>query len=230
MTETTTPRCETCGTPSIKSRRSCPGCGMRPGRLHNNGLCAGCQHPAEEAPAAAPAAQYLGKLPRTHDHIGAVPDFSDKACGASAGRFAIGDCTRAAGHPADFHQGAHGYAWTVEAAPVNRTRETSNYTLRLPDRDSAARVAAHLTQVSDHGGGTTVSYRAAGDAEAIRVATDALTATGETRAAELTTGLGAHKRTVAVQDEAPAEETCKCAAEVLGNSWHTPGCPLAVVA
>ncbi len=46
----TTP-CPTCpdeGAPLIVTRRSCPGCGMNPGKLHNNGLCVSCQHPAPE--------------------------------------------------------------------------------------------------------------------------------------------------------------------------------------
>jgi hypothetical protein len=29
----------------IKTRRSCIGCGLRPGALHSNGLCAECQTP-----------------------------------------------------------------------------------------------------------------------------------------------------------------------------------------
>lgn len=37
--------CSACGTPNIATRRSCCCCGMRPGSLHNNGLCASCQHP-----------------------------------------------------------------------------------------------------------------------------------------------------------------------------------------
>jgi hypothetical protein len=35
----------TCEHRLITSGRSCPGCGMRPGKLHNNGLCMICQHP-----------------------------------------------------------------------------------------------------------------------------------------------------------------------------------------
>jgi hypothetical protein len=31
----------------IKSRRSCIGCGMRPGELYSNGLCDACQYPSE---------------------------------------------------------------------------------------------------------------------------------------------------------------------------------------
>lgn len=37
-----------CGHLLIVSRRSCCGCGMRPGRLHNNGLCTECQHPEHD--------------------------------------------------------------------------------------------------------------------------------------------------------------------------------------
>lgn len=40
-----TKECPTCPAPLIQSRRSCIGCGMRPGWLHSNGLCADCQHP-----------------------------------------------------------------------------------------------------------------------------------------------------------------------------------------
>lgn len=34
----------------IKTRRSCVGCGMRPGALYNNGLCDACQFPRSAAP------------------------------------------------------------------------------------------------------------------------------------------------------------------------------------
>jgi hypothetical protein len=76
-------------------------------------------------------------------------------------------------------------------------RMTSPYTLRLADPEVTEIVAAMLT-VTDRGS-TTVTFRASGDDEAIRVATEVLAVAGETRPAELTTGLGTHKRRVAVQ-------------------------------
>jgi hypothetical protein len=75
------------------------------------------------------------------------------------------------------------------------TRRSSVYTLRLADPSG---VTSHVPGIVDQGSGS-VSFRAGGDEAATRVATDALTAAGETGPAELTTGLGLHKRTVAVQ-------------------------------
>lgn len=39
-----------CGSVLIASRRSCVGCGLNPGKLHNNGLCLTCQHPITRKP------------------------------------------------------------------------------------------------------------------------------------------------------------------------------------
>jgi hypothetical protein len=85
----------------------------------------------------------------------------------------------------------------AERLRVLLRRETSPYTLRFPSQEVAERVAAHL-QIVDHGA-VAITFRAGGDEEAIQVATDALAAAGETGPAELTTGLGTHKRRVAVQ-------------------------------
>jgi hypothetical protein len=80
---------------------------------------------------------------------------------------------------------------------VTRTRST--YTLYLTSQQATDRIAEALPVVQDYGS-RCVSFRADDDKEAMRTATDALAAAGETGGATLTTGLGIHKRLVAVQD------------------------------
>lgn len=67
---------------------------------------------------------YLGRKPRTDDHVGAVPDFRRLACRAQA-RGAVGDCTRARDH-AGYHQnGASADAWVDELElPVHQLPES----------------------------------------------------------------------------------------------------------
>lgn len=83
------------------------------------------------------------------------------------------------------------------------TRATSIYTIRLTvvadrahRREILAAIAAHLPAVLDHGDNS-VSFRAAGDASAILIARAAAAAADDWWfCAELTTGLGIHRRTV----------------------------------
>lgn len=90
---------------------------------------------------------------------------------------------------------------------------SSVFTLEVQDPQAATKLAGLLPHVIDHGR-VKVSFRARGDQEATRIATEALAAAGEVRPAELTTGLGIHKRVVAVQDgrcpEHPAYEADYC--------------------
>lgn len=89
---------------------------------------------------------------------------------------------------------------------TTHTRQSSLYTLRVNTASQAAALAAVLPVIQDHGP-THVGFRAADDTDATEQATAALHAAGlDHVAATLTTGLGAHRRDVAVQDATTWEE------------------------
>lgn len=113
---------------------------------------------------------------------------------------------------------------------ATQTRRTSNYTVRFANspegQGHAARFASALSvPVQDHGA-TAITFRSADDASATETATAALSAAGITAQATLTTGLGVHRRTVAVQDEAPEPapaETFLALAHMGANHATKPG-------
>jgi hypothetical protein len=80
---------------------------------------------------------------------------------------------------------------------MSNTRRTSVYTLRVNPADADS-ITAIRKRIEDAGtlivdeGGTTLSYRTTDDQAAVQIASAVV---GDTRA-QLTTGLGVHRRTV----------------------------------